>query len=185
VSPTGLHALAHTAHRVVTDGFSFSVDLTGVATVLLALATLWVAKSTAQSAAAAVNAADTAAKQARDAVRPLLAMVVDPDPHASGPLGDSDGQRATIAVRNIGTGPALDVTVGLTYSAANQPQAPENPQTIAVGDRVELSLLTFGATEVHTFSVLLSYSDVIGVGYRTTATWHPAQRRYETHTSQG
>lgn len=162
------------------------VDLTGVATVLLALGTFGLAWSTRRAAQATQRAAQAAQdgvsiaqQQLKEARRPIVAPIITAEVPASGPAGDPDRSELKIPLQNIGVGPALDVTITVRADTGAHDQEPVRQSAIAAGGKFVVHLNTFGAAGAPVFALEVEYRDIAGQHYAAAARWNAAAHRYD------
>jgi hypothetical protein len=160
---------------------SDDLDLTGLATALLALVTLASVVLTRRALKQTRDEIDLSRREVEEAHRPVLVPVIDPTRevgipgHGRFPVGpQAADNRILVSVENIGSGPALDVSLTVALAAEHVPEAQQCARTtktatgIGVGRITTLELPLVGATVVP-FQLRLTYSDVAGKPWETTA----------------
>lgn len=169
--------------------FTSEIDLTGIGTVVLAVATAVLAGRTA----AAVRQGNTEIERAN---RPVLVPIVDrtrefiPRGSAGFPLEptpDSGSDRYYVPVSNIGMGPALRVTSTLSFGDQHGKPSTHGIDTtcnVNVAGISHTSLFTVlvfpSKPSAHTgFALMVEYEDVAGKKWRTIARYDSTDRIYQ------
>jgi hypothetical protein len=176
-----------------------SIDWTAVA----AIATLALAVVTAISVAIGWSAlrkaqdeVDLSRREVEEAHRPLVVPVIEldqsyrvaniglipvaPTVQQGGPFGHL--RKLIIPVRNIGSGPALDVTVGVIgrndageYSHAWGPECFGGVLAIGVQEVKPVDISVPPLSDVPSFDIAVTYSDLAGKTWRTSAKYRARQ----------
>lgn len=171
--------------------FSDDVDPTGLATFVLACLTLAALILTRRALKQTREEIGLSRQEVEQAHRPVLVPVVDAVRPIKLPTGETSpafpfvvGNHHFVPVENIGSGPALDTEMGLTLLGPDLPEAHEGEHTmripgIGVGHLTPLELPLAGATP-REFDLRLTYLDVAGKHWVTTASWRVGMaNRYE------
>ncbi|MEN3283708.1 MAG: hypothetical protein V7607_4848 [Solirubrobacteraceae bacterium] len=165
------------------------IDVTGIATVILALATaglaLWTRKAVKQGSI-----------EVDRAHRPVLVPIIDGSQnfqawgHGVMPLGpgfDPQDRTVFVPVRNVGMGPALDVAAridpgdALGLPSAAGMQASSDAVVGAISHGAPWFVFPFATPHLANmmgFAISIEYSDVAGMRWKTTARYSLSDQRY-------
>jgi hypothetical protein len=143
--------------------------VSAITTVALAALTLSLAQTGRASSRAAEEASRLVQHQLKESLRPVLI------PEAPRPDPD-DPRRVLIPVRNIGAGPALNLSCRARTSDLPEGVLGRFPLTrvsgaVAARESTDLAFLAASVTEKTVTTVELTFSDVAGQRYTTRATW--------------
>jgi hypothetical protein len=155
---------------------AIAAGVTALITLGVAIATF----KTADATSAQVRLLDKSADEVR---RPVLIPLV-PMTGPLGPAGPTDSQGdVTIPLRNIGGGPALNISVVQTQSAgtelAHAQHHARHHAGCGVGDDIRTTVQSATVLTTAHFVIELQYEDLVGKPYVTTATWNPHIHEYD------
>lgn len=175
-------------------GFDPTIDLTGVATALLAVATAWLGWSTRRAATATkaeseatreqavlshrqLGAADEqlqlAHEQLAESTRPVVvslnksASTITTSGAALPAVPHSNGSDYLVPVRNIGSGPALNIRCSVTSAKDARRFASGSRTAMAVGDHAFMRVFTVETDAMDHAHLDISYSGIGGQRYMT------------------
>lgn len=150
--------------------FTGNVDPTALATIALAIVTValaWIGWKALRQTQSEIELSRLEVEQAQ---RPVLV------PIAGTANQRADGDVLVVPIKNIGTGPALEVEVGATtlndtgdYSPAAGPECTDTLTGIGVADPVAVEIHIPNLGGLPSFAARLTYSDVAGRRWVTTA----------------
>jgi hypothetical protein len=143
------------------EGFH-ELDPVAIATVILAAATFYMARYTAEQVN--MSRLELNASQRPVVVPTVLAGATD------GPAGRGAWNRIVVPIKNVGRGPAINID--LSCMGDDFPTSiGENRPVLGADETAELLFLNNGGQTIHPFGLTIVYDDLAGQFYRTTAHW--------------
>jgi hypothetical protein len=147
--------------------FNDAFDLTAIGTLALAVVTFGSLLFAARALAQTKEEIEVSRREVEEAHRPVVVPATDSKPGAA-PL--------SVRIENIGTGPALHIEgrallLTVDGNRAGHGGEPASIGTVALGASSfgEIQLATEGWTEKACFELTLTYADVAGKRWQTTA----------------
>jgi hypothetical protein len=166
---------------------SDNVDPTALATVLLAVLTFATVVVGVRALRRSKDEIDLSRREVEQAHRPVLIPINDENQEllASGKAATyrakpryQENNRIVVPIKNIGEGPALNIIVAVgPPSWVDEPAPIDDVQWIrvvglGVSESAQVAVYVQGLTELADFSLALTYVDVAGKTWRTSADYH-------------
>lgn len=145
------------------EGFH-ELDPVAVATIILAAATFYMARYTAEQV-------EMTRLEINASQRPVIVpTVLSGYGGKQGPGGRGALNRIVVPVKNLGRGPAINIDV---YCEGDDfiGSIAENHAALGAGEEAQVLFPNNGGSDVHPFAITIVYDDLGGQSYKTTAQW--------------
>ena len=193
----------HSAHTFLGLHFTNTVDPAALVTLVLAIAAIIGLILTRRSLNQTQEEIALSRKEVQEAHRPVVVPIVAAEPPGVTitPIGPSKSRRIfpmrpcvpeagvlVVPVKNIGSGPALRVEASVKrlnddgsvwVGGAIEPKTPGTAAGLGKDQTIHIPIHEHGWEERWSFELTLTYTDVAGKGWITTAGYVPNPGRYE------